>query len=194
MENVQTGRSCPPVFLATMLLLALPAYSQTPSLNDAGQQKPTGLSDPDPKPEGEPSRELDRAAATETEETVESVNPQAAELQVESNPVELSTASMNLDSLKSSLRKSKAIGLFTKLELKNQVNELVQDFDNYHNTNNKLSIDQLKDRFGLLLMKVLVLLQDDDPPLHNDIVNARAPLWETLADPVRFAALNGNTI
>jgi len=177
-----------------MLLLAWPAYSQVPPLNDAGQQQPTGLSDPDPKTEGVPSQELDRAAATETEETVESVNPQAAELPVESNPVELSTASMDVDSLKRSLRKCKVIGFFTKLELKNQVDELVNDFDDYHQKNNKLSIGQLRDRFGLLLMKVLVLLQDDDPELHSDIVSARTALWETLADPVQFAALNGNKL
>lgn len=109
----------------------------------------------------------------------------------ELSPAEQATDTMDLDALKYSLRKSKAIGLFTKLELKSQVDELMDDFDHYHRQDSGLSIDQLKDRFGLLLMKLLVLLQDGDPALHANIVNSRAALWETLADPFQFAAIRG---
>jgi hypothetical protein len=109
----------------------------------------------------------------------------------ELSPAEQATDTMDLDALKYGLRKSKAIGLFTKLELKSQVDDLMDDFDHYHRQDSGLSIDQLKDRFGLLLMKLLVLLQDGDPALHANIVNARAALWETLADPFQFAAIRG---
>jgi len=109
----------------------------------------------------------------------------------ELSPAEQATDTMDLDALKYGLRKSKAIGFFTKLELKSQVDKLMDDFDHYHRQDSGLSIDQLKDRFGLLLMKLLVLVQDGDPALHADIVNARAALWETLADPFQFAAIRG---
>jgi hypothetical protein len=98
---------------------------------------------------------------------------------------------LNLETLETQLRKTKAIGLFTKLELKNEVGDLVKDVDNYHRNRSQLSLTELEERFDLLVMKLLLLLQDGDPPLHQMIADARPALWTTLADPDQFATVKG---
>ena len=101
------------------------------------------------------------------------------------------TAIMDLDGLETRLRKTKAIGLFTKLELKSQVNELLDDVENYHEAKSSLSLGQLEEHFNLLVMKLLVLLENEDPQLHREIARARPVLWTALADPVQFSTLKG---
>ena len=98
---------------------------------------------------------------------------------------------MDLNTLEDRLRKTKAIGLFTKLELKNQVGDLIDEFARYHSEKSALNLDQLREHFNLLLMKLLSLLQDDDPGLQHDIASARPVLWSALADPRQFANLKG---
>lgn len=98
---------------------------------------------------------------------------------------------MDMEKLETRLRKTKAIGLFTKLELKSQVDELLEEVQDYHEAKSKLSLDQLEERFNLLVMKLMILLQDDDPQLHREIARARPVLWTTLADPVQFSTLKG---
>jgi len=98
---------------------------------------------------------------------------------------------MDLDELETKLRKTKAIGVFTKLELKNQVEDLIKEMDNYHQNRGTLSLTQLEERFDLLVMKLLLLLQDGDPGLHQQIASARPALWTTLADPDQFATVRG---
>lgn len=100
-------------------------------------------------------------------------------------------AIMDLDGLETRLRKTKAIGLFTKLELKSQVNELLDDVESYHEAKSSLSLGQLEEHFNLLVMKLLVLLENEDPNLHREIAQARPVLWTTLADPVQFSTLKG---
>lgn len=98
---------------------------------------------------------------------------------------------MDLDGLETRLRKTKAIGLFTKLELKSQVGDLLEDVENYHRARSSLNLDQLEEHFNLLVMKLLVLLEQDDPQLHRDIARARPALWTTLADPEQFLSVRG---
>jgi hypothetical protein len=42
----------------------------------------------------------------------------------------------------------------------------------------------------MLLLKVLSLLQDSDPPLARDIVKSRAAIWSILENPRKFDELN----
>lgn len=100
--------------------------------------------------------------------------------------------SLDLDGLEQRLRKTKAIGLFTKIELKNQVNDLLKQFDQFHGNGSPLNLAQLEERFDLLMMKVLLLVQDGDPPLHRDIADAREALWAALADPMEYADMRGS--
>ena len=87
------------------------------------------------------------------------------------------------------IRGTGAIGFFTKLALKNQIDDLLKQFREFHAEVSDIELFVLNDRFNLLLMKVITLLQDDDPKLFQDIVSARECLWMNLADPEKFARL-----
>ena len=95
--------------------------------------------------------------------------------------------SLDLEQLEARIRQTNAIGFFTKLELKGQVDDLLDDFRNFHEASGDLSLDELRERFNLLMLKVLSSLQDEDPELSGDIAVARPTLWTVLSDPAKFA-------
>jgi hypothetical protein len=94
---------------------------------------------------------------------------------------------LDLKSLEQRLKESDAIGLMTKLSLKNQVDDVVSRFRSYHAGSRPPTLDQLRPSFDLLLMKVLSLLQDKDPKLASDIHVSRDAIWSVLADPAKLA-------
>ena len=96
---------------------------------------------------------------------------------------------MDLAALTTELKETKAIGLFTKLTLKNQVDDLLDHFRNHHAGKTKPTLTELRRSYDLLMMKVLSLLQDDDQKLASAIVSSRETIWGLLADPKKFAAL-----
>jgi len=99
------------------------------------------------------------------------------------------TPPLDLPSLERQLRETPAIGLFTKIALKNQVDDLVSQFREYHRKPEKSALAGLRQRYDMLLLKLLSLLQDDDPPLAHTIVASRDILWGLLTDPVKFTAI-----
>jgi hypothetical protein len=96
---------------------------------------------------------------------------------------------LDLEALKTRLKDTKAIGLMTKLSLKNQVDDLLDEFRKHHSGNPKPTMAELRRSYDLLMMKVLSLLQDHDQRLASDIVSSRERIWGLLADPKKFAAL-----
>ena len=98
---------------------------------------------------------------------------------------------LDLKSLETRLRETKAIGVFTKLTLKNQVDDLLQQFRDHYQGKAKLTMAELRRSYDLLLMKVLSLLQDADQKLASAIVASREAIWGMLADPNKFANLQG---
>lgn len=96
---------------------------------------------------------------------------------------------MDLDALKAQLRETKAIGVFTKISLKNKVDDLMKQFREYHQGKTTLSMKQLRQSYDLLLMKVLSLLQDSDQKLASAIVASREAIWDLLSDQKKFDAL-----
>jgi hypothetical protein len=96
---------------------------------------------------------------------------------------------LDLNALKEQLKETKAIGAFTKLSLKNQVDDLLQQFRDYYQGRAKITMAQLRRSYDLLLMKVLSLLQDADQKLASAIVSSREAIWGLLADPKKFATL-----
>jgi hypothetical protein len=100
-----------------------------------------------------------------------------------------SAPTLDLESLKIQLKQTKAIGLMTKLSLKNQVDDLLDKFRKHHSGNPTPTMAELRRSYDLLMMKVLSLLQDHDPRLASDIVSSRERIWGLLADPKKFAAL-----
>jgi len=95
----------------------------------------------------------------------------------------------SITNLVARIRETGAIGFFTKLALKNQIDDLLSEFRDFHEGVSNTGLSVLKDQFNLLLMKVITLLQDDDPKLFQDIVSAREFLWINLADIERFERL-----
>jgi len=101
-----------------------------------------------------------------------------------------STASLDLDSLEQRLRDTKAIGVFTKLSLKNQVDDLLGDFKTFYRGKSKLILTDLRQRYDLLVMKILTLLQDSDTQLAADIRSSREAIWNILQDPEKFSKIS----
>ncbi|MGH8479916.1 MAG: hypothetical protein ACREXK_10130 [Gammaproteobacteria bacterium] len=104
-------------------------------------------------------------------------------------PVKQAPPPLDLKSLEARLKETKAIGVFTKLALKNQVDGLLNQFRAFYQGRHKTTLAELRRPYDLMLLKVLALLQDTDPPLAAAIVASREAIWGILADPAKFATL-----
>ena len=96
---------------------------------------------------------------------------------------------LNLSALEKRLKDTSAIGVMTKITLKNQVDELVERFKAYHEGRDKIPLAQLRQPYDSLIMKVLSLLQDKDPSLASSIAQSREAIWSILIDRNRFSSL-----
>jgi hypothetical protein len=96
---------------------------------------------------------------------------------------------LDLNSLKERLKDTRAIGVFTKLSLKNQVDDLLGQLRAFHAKKAATPLAELHQRYDLLLLKVLSLLQDGDPSLAAAISQSRDSIWSILSDPQQFAKL-----
>jgi len=105
-------------------------------------------------------------------------------------PQPAAAAPLDLKSLEARLRQTKAIGVLTKLSLKNQVDDLLERFRAYHKRQGTATLVDLRRNYDMLLLKVLSLLQDSDPSLARDIVKSRAAIWGILEDPRKFTESN----
>lgn len=98
-------------------------------------------------------------------------------------------APLALDTLEQRLKDTPAIGTFTKLTLKNQVDDLLDRFRAYYDGRGSVTIAQLRQHYEQLLAKVHGLLKDGDPALASAVVNSREAIWGVLTDPAKFAKL-----
>ena len=96
---------------------------------------------------------------------------------------------LDLTALETRLKETKAIGVFTKIALKNQVDDLLNQFRAYYQGRTKTTLAELRQPYELLILKVLALLQDSDPNLAHAIVASREAIWNILADPAKFATI-----
>ena len=99
-------------------------------------------------------------------------------------------ATLDLKELKQELRDTKAIGFFSKITLKNQMDDLLNRFRKYHQGQASPPLTDLRRSYELLVMKVLSLVQDDDKKLASNITASREAIWALLADPKKFATLD----
>jgi hypothetical protein len=95
----------------------------------------------------------------------------------------------DLTSLEKRLRATSAIGVFTKLSLKNEVDDLLERFRTFHTGRGGTPLAKLRESYDLLVLKVVSLLQDKDSALARDISTSREALWSLLADPEKFKTL-----
>lgn len=95
-------------------------------------------------------------------------------------------ASLDVDALKTRLRDTDAIGLFTKIALKNQVDDLLEQFRAQHIDGQSNGVAALREPYDLLVLKVLALIQDADPTLARTVAASREAIWAILADREKF--------
>jgi hypothetical protein len=96
---------------------------------------------------------------------------------------------LDIKSLEQRLRDTKAIGVFTKLSLKNQVDDLLADMKAFHSGQPNPPLTELRQSYESLLLKVISVLQNGDPKLATAVSASRDAIWSLLADPARFAQL-----
>ena len=89
---------------------------------------------------------------------------------------------VDLQILANMLAKTKAIGMFTKLGLKKDIEKVLLRLERFHNGNSKFTLEQLEEQYNLLLMKIAIHLQDNDLALHHHLCNAWLTIWEDLRD------------
>lgn len=105
-------------------------------------------------------------------------------------PAPTAVPTLDLSGLEQRLRDTSAIGIFAKLTLKNQVDDLLNRFRLYHGGHSDIKLEQLRQSYDLLLLKVLSLLQTKDALLARDISASREAIWNILIDPKKFAAIS----
>ena len=96
---------------------------------------------------------------------------------------------LDLATLEQRLKDTKAIGVLTKITLKNQVDDLLNQFRAYYQGRLKTSLIDLRRSYDLLVLKVLSLLQDGDQALATAIAASREAIWGILSDPAKFATI-----
>jgi hypothetical protein len=99
------------------------------------------------------------------------------------------TPALDVAAMEQRLRDTHAIGLMTKLSLKNQVDDLLTEFRKLYGGQLKVPLVELRQKFDLLLLKVLSLLQDGDAQLATAIASSREAIWGILADPQKFSRI-----
>jgi hypothetical protein len=103
------------------------------------------------------------------------------------SPPTATAPALDLKALEQRLRDTHAIGVFTKLSLKNQVDDLLAQFKTFYRGQSQITLAQLRQKYEVLLMKAVSVLQDNDPQLASAISSSREAIWNVLADPKSFA-------
>ncbi|MFQ5581879.1 MAG: hypothetical protein ACE5F3_04525 [Mariprofundaceae bacterium] len=89
---------------------------------------------------------------------------------------------LDMDTLVERLKQTKAIGVFTKLAIRNDVVDLVDLINDYRRKSLlKAKLEYIKARFDGLFLKIVALLEND-PVLSRDIYLARDTIWKSLLE------------
>jgi len=99
-----------------------------------------------------------------------------------SEAIKAAAKTFDMDVLIERLKKTDAIGMFSKLALRSDALDLMDMIKAYRKDMAKYSLKDLHARFNGLMLKVLALL-DDDPGLSRDISLARENIWKSLLTP-----------
>ncbi len=161
----------PPVPVTTAPVTAKPSAAAAPGIHVAATDKP----------------------AAKAPAKVAAPPPRAPQPQKPQKPSIAAPATqappLALTVLEQRLKDTDAIGLFTKIALKNQIDDLLDRFKAYFAGGDNTTLTQLRQLYEQLLLKAHGLLKDGDPALANAIMGSREAIWGVLTDPVRFAKL-----
>lgn len=94
-----------------------------------------------------------------------------------------------LDKLYEDLENTKAIGIFTKLSIKNNATRLQESFGAYHKGERPPDLEDLRHRYNLMVQEMMVLVQDKDPELAREIQDTKQLLWSILSDPEKYESI-----
>ena len=138
------------------------------------------VSAPAPEPALE---EVSKAEAVKRPEETSNVDKVAGkeEKQAASGSKASANAHFDMDALIERLKKSDAIGMFTKLALRSDAMDVVEEVKAYRKHKSRFPLNEIRARFDGLVLKVLALL-DDDPALSSDISMAREDIWRSLLE------------
>jgi hypothetical protein len=130
----------------------------------------------------------DESSGGGTSSKSESNNPPVAKAR-SSTAGTATPPTLGLSDLEQRLRDTHAIGVFTKLSLKNQIDDLLGQLRAYQLKPTVASLPDLRHRYDELLQKVIGLLQSGDPSLAKDISSSREAIWSLLTDSTTISQL-----
>ncbi len=135
------------------------------------------------------------ASSPHTTQAAKPVQSASGKTKIPPTPAGQSTARdsgvqpLNLSALTLRLRNTSALGVFTKLSLKNEVDDLLDALRAYHHHASTTPLSELRRRYDTLLRDVLAQVQSGDPPLATDIASSREAIWSILSDPQKFSTI-----
>ena len=94
-----------------------------------------------------------------------------------------------IDKLYEHLTQTKAIGVFTKLSIKNNGTRLHKSFAVYHQGGRPPNLKELRERYDLMVQEMVILVQHKDPELAREIHATRLLLWSYLSDPEKYKSI-----
>ncbi len=89
---------------------------------------------------------------------------------------------IDMEILTSRLKKTSAIGLFTKLAIRNDVTDLMDNVKRYRKKSILVAkMKEIREAFEGLLFKIIALLEED-PELSRDMYVGRESIWKSLLE------------
>ena len=92
------------------------------------------------------------------------------------------TNEFNLDILIVRLKETDALGVFTKLALKGDVEEIIEMAHEYKSLTALPELQSVREQFDGLVLKTITLLNDKDPDLAADMYQARDLVWQSILE------------
>jgi hypothetical protein len=93
----------------------------------------------------------------------------------------------DLASLTKRVTNTKGMGIFAKLSLKGDAEKLWRDLGDFHKGKSSSDLEQLRERYDLMVHKLEVSLKKGDADLAADVAAFREKLWERIKDPEAFS-------
>ena len=92
------------------------------------------------------------------------------------------------------IKDTRALGGLTKLSLKKDYDRLLARALDYHEGDDSISIEQLREQYDVMIHRLTSLLQDKDEELVLFLDDSRDKYWLVLADQQKFANMMGISI
>lgn len=142
-------------------------------------------------PAAAPAKSTSVTATASAKATPASAAPAAAKQPAPAAkpPASPATPALDLPTLEQRLKETNAIGVLTKLKLKNEIDDLLGRFRAFYQGQLSTTLAELRQPFETLFLKVLSLLQDSDPNLAKAIAASREAIWGILSDRSKFTNL-----